>query len=157
MFRSHDYPINHFLEKLRQEYRRKGSDVEFLPFTYNADFLPLAASATANVVSTTDHDSDFIIMQSMQATFTSPAGVFTKNPNILVRITHDVSGRRFEDRDTALTNTFGHGERPFPWMRPAFIPAKSSFTTTLSNQDAGNAFTVRLSYWGVKAVPIAFK
>lgn len=151
MFRFHDYPILHFLEGLRAEYRKDGREVEFLPFAYNADFIPINASSSGNVVSSTDHDSDFVIMATMQAAFTT-AGVFTRSPQCTVRITHDVSGRRFEDRDTALINVFGKGERPFWWARPVVVKARSSWTTTINNLDAANAFNLRLTYWGAKAV-----
>lgn len=157
MFRMHDYPISNFLETMRAEYRKGGRDVEFLPFGYNADFLPLAASGTANVVNATDHDADFVIIETMQSTWTSPGGAFTGAPLITVRITYDVSGRRFEDRDSALVNLFGRGGFPHQWPRPMVIKAKASFTTTLTNQDAANAYTVRLTYWGVKAIPKLFR
>lgn len=156
MFRMHEYPINNFLDQLKAKYREAGKDVTFIPFAYNADFLPLNLSSSLPFVNTTDYDSDFLVLAQLQTTFTT-AGVFTANPQITARITHEVSGRRFEDRDTALSNIFGRGTRPFYLIRPMEFPAKTSWTTTLTNQDSVNNFNVRLTYWGVKAVPTPFR
>jgi hypothetical protein len=159
VFRVQDYPLTHYPEQLRAEYRRAGQDVEFLSFCYNADFVGttvLNASSSVNVPTTTDDDGDFYILATMQATFTT-AGAFFASPNITCRITLDVSGDRLEDKDTALINIFGRGQRPFWWIRPRRVPRKSSFSTTLNNQDAVNNFNVRLAYWGMKAIPTVFR
>lgn len=157
MFRPAEYPITNFTETLRAEYRKAGRDVEFLCFGYNADFLPVAASSTGNFVNTTDHDSDFVIFGGMQTSFTSPGNAFVPVPIATVRITLDVSGRALQDRDSALGNWFGKGGFPCYWPRPQIVPAKSSWTTTITNQDPANAMTIRLTYWGVKAIPKVFR
>ena len=149
MYQIHEYPINAYLEVLRADYKRQGSQVEFWPFYYNAEFLNLALSSSGNAVNTADQDSDFAIFMTMQTAFTT-AGVFTSGPNCTVRIVYDVSGRRLEDRDTHLLNIFGRAQRPFWWPRPLLIRAKGSWTTTVNNLDAANGFNLRLTYGGVK-------
>lgn len=153
MFRIHDYPLHHFFEELRAKYREHGQDVEFLPFYYNAPFLALVATGTANFTNTTDHDADFIVTQGMQTTFQAGTDTFFQFPNMTVRITADVGGRRLQDRETALVNIFGRGQRAYHWPRPWIIPAKSSWTTTLTNLSAVTNFDTRLTYAGAKAVP----
>ena len=157
MFRAHEWPINAYLETTRAEYRAAGKDVEFLPFYYNAEFVPLNISVTTNVVNTCDHDSDFIIFQSMQTCFNVATGAIIASPNCLVRITQEVGGRRLEDRDTHLINIFGRAQRPFLWPRPLRVPAKSSWTTTVTSLDAANNLNLRLTYGGVKAVPLVMR
>ena len=146
----HEYPINAMLEVLRSEYRRQGSEVEFWPFFYNAEYLPVALSSSAVFVNTADNDSDFAIFQTMQSAFNSVSGAFVATPNCTVRIVYDVSGRRLEDRDTHLLNIFGRGQRPFWWPRPFVVRAKGSWSTTINNLDAAVAFNIRLTFSGVK-------
>jgi hypothetical protein len=150
MFQTHEYPINAYLEVLRADYRRQGCEVEFLPFYYNAEFVPVNAATTANAVNTCDNDADFAIYQTMHTAVNAAGGAFVSAPNITVRITYDVSGRRLEDRDSHLLNIFGRGQRPFWWPRPLMIRAKGSWTTTVNNLDPAVNFNLRLTYGGVK-------
>lgn len=150
MFQLHEYPINAYLEVLRADYKRQGSNVEFWPFDYNAEALNLAASSSSSgIVLTADQDADFAILQTCQAVFTT-AGTFTPSPNLTLTITYDVSGRGLQDKATHLLNIAGRGARPYWWPRPFLIRAKGSWTTIVNNLDSANAFNVRLMYGGVK-------
>jgi hypothetical protein len=71
-------------------------------------------------------------------------------PDILVQVSSDASGRAMQDRPTHINNIFGRAQRPFVLLRPFQVGPKSSWTTTASNLDAVNAFTLRLAFWGVK-------
>lgn len=149
MYQLHEYPINAYQEILRADYKRQGVNVEFWPFFYNAEFLALAPSSSANVVNTSDEDADFAVFNTMQVAFTT-GGTFTPSPNCTVRIVYDVSGRRLDDRDTHIINICGRGARPFWWPRPWLIAAKASWSTTLNNLDTANTFNVRICFGGVK-------
>lgn len=153
MFRLHEYPITEYLERIRGDYRRNGTDVEFTFFSYNTDFLPLNASQTLATPNTTDSEGEFHVLSTCQTTFTT-AGVFTQYPNITAKIFWDVAGRAAQDKDTHINNLFGNAQRPHVWLKPERIPIKSTWTTTLTNQDAVNNFNVRLAFHGVKAVPV---
>lgn len=150
MFQQHDYPINAFLETIKANYLREGNEIEFLPFFYNAEFLPVAASGTGNFVNTADHDADFALFQTMQAAYNSASGAYVPAPNVTIRLTYDVSGRRLEDRDTHLLCIAGRGQRPYIWPRPLIIRAKGSWTTTVSNLDTAVGINLRIAYGGVK-------
>lgn len=157
MFGFNDYPLNHFLEVLRSRYREGNKDVDFLPFYYNCDFLPIAANATVPVTNSTDQDADFIVFCTMQAAHEDGTVNHVQFPNMTVLITSQVAGRQIQDRATALINVFGRGQRPFPWPRPWVIPAKSSWTTLVSNLHPATDVSLRLTYGGVKAIPIPLR
>lgn len=144
-----DFNLTHYLDALAGEYRANGYDVVYQPFHYGADFLPLGASASTGVVVLIDHDSDFIITNQQFAAFDN-AGVNVPFPNVLATITSDTSQRQLQSQPVPLVSIFGTGQRPHLLFKPLLLPAKSSFTSTLSNQIA-TAVNVRLTFSGVKA------
>lgn len=161
MFTWEEMQITNFLDALRARYRQSRRDVQFLPFTYGTEFSPLAVGVSPAVSvsqpTSTDQDADFVCFKTMQSAMISGGSTFVQFPNILVSLRDDVSGRTFQDKDIMLYSVFGHGKRGFYWPRPWIVPAKGSWTVTLTNLDIVNAFVIRLAFHGVKVYPIPFR
>jgi hypothetical protein len=149
MFKVWDYPINAFLEAVAAENRRKGMETDIEPFAYNAEFTPLPAAGSLNAVNATDADSSFACLYQMQSA-RDAGGTIIPYPDILVQVSSDSTGRAMQDRPAHINNLFGRAQRPFVLARPFVIGPKSSWTTTVSNNDAVNPVTLRITYWGVK-------
>ena len=125
-------------------------------FTYTAEYLTLAASATATVDLSIQADSDFLILGGVRAAFSSDdltlitdANTYEAFAPFLVNITDTGSGRSFMDRAVHVDNLFGTAQRPALWMFPKLIRASSVISTRLQNLTA-TARNVRLSYVGFK-------
>lgn len=153
MFGIHQYQLSQWQDSIMAQYRAAGRKVELLHFTYNVNFLPINSSQTLNQPNTTDGEGDFHICQTCQTAINAGSGAYVQYPNITVQIKWDVSGREAQDRPTHLVNLFGRGDRPHPWINPMRIPPKSTWSTTVTNQDAAVNFNLFLAFHGVKALP----
>ncbi len=150
MFRVSEFPINAYLEKLEDDYRRDGLKAEFETYTYNAEFVPLLRSTTQPQVNATDQDAGFVCFAQMQHCVDTPSLTRVPYPNVLVSIRMDAGGRDMQNTPTALINIFGTGERKFELPRPFLVGPKSSWTTTCTTLETLNDFNLRLSYHGCK-------
>lgn len=122
--------------------------VQFLPFVYAAEFLPLLANSSAPFNVTIDQDATFLLTASTFSSF-SDAGAAQTAPNILIRLTSDAVARQLMSAQVHLLNSFGTGERPFPWFEPLELPPKTNLTVEAQNL-AGVNSNLRLSFIGVK-------
>jgi len=152
MFRIQDYQLSQAQESIKGQYRAAGRVVELVPFTYNVNQQPLNVAQTIATPNTTDAEGEFWVMATCQTAINAGTGAYVQYPNIQAQIFWDVSGRQAQDRPTHLLNVFGSAKRPFLWVNPQRIPIKSTWTTTLTNNDAAVNFNVFLAYHGVKAV-----
>lgn len=120
-------------------------------FTYNADFVPLAASQTATVNIQIQSDSDFLVTSVARVATDSPAQTtaLAFMPATLL-ITDTGSGRQLMDRATHLENWFGTGQFVRVLDQPFFIRASSTLSVTLANLDTANARVIRLAFHGAK-------
>lgn len=128
-------------------------------FTYNITFNTLLAAATSTQSANVQGDSDFvwilgsmIVTNAAGTTFTSSAAApFT------IQISDAASGRQLQDSPTAVSNLFGTAQLPMQIPYPKLFGASGQIQATLINQDAANAFLVRLSFHGFKVFNIADK
>lgn len=149
MYQFLDFNTAHYLDALREDYAAQGYDVAYLPFTYTADFLPLAASATQTTTVTIDHDSDFILGKQTMTVFDGD-GAGIEFPNFLARLIVETSQRQLQNRLTHALNLFGSAQRPNIYYKPLVLAAKSTFTVEAQDLSGADA-TIRLAFAGVKA------
>jgi len=132
---------------------RKSFDLD--PFTFNINFLPLAAlnNATDNFI--TQADSAFAVVKTC-FTISSVGEVFIANISdtpkfapLLVTLTDSGSGRNLMNSPVAVNSLFGTAERPYIWARPKVLDPNSTFTAQVQNLVA-TAFQVRLAFQGFK-------
>lgn len=156
MLHSHDYPLGLQLQRLRKWYRSQGARVDFQSFAYDADFPGLSLITGATVVNTADSDADFAICQTM--VFDSSVFNFddANQPNVQVRLTHEIAGKTAMDRDIQAVSLFGSADAPFYWVEPLIIPAGTSWATTATNIDNVTLRSPRFTFWGVKCYATPF-
>lgn len=144
-----DHNLTKRLIAKRREYASRGFRVmQYLPFVYAADFLPLLGN-TSDVDSVTiDQDADFLLCMQTFSAF-STAGAAQSAPNILLRLTSDAVSRELQSQQVHVINCFGTGERPFILYEPLELPAKSSLTVEAQSLTATD-INLRLSFIGVK-------
>ncbi len=139
--------LNPFFGLLPQELWDNAKDF----FVYGTDFLPLAAGGTATQDIAIESDSDFLIVAGNRIVTDDPdQTVIVAFPPFLVTLFDNGSGRRLQNRAQHIENMFGTAQLPAYWPFPKLIPRASTFSTTLQNLDAGNAYNVRVSYLGFK-------
>ena len=143
------FNLTDFLDSLGAEYRARGFAVQYQPFVYPCDFLPLPASADVTGTVNVDQDADFILAQQAAAVFLAD-GTYVPNPNITVEIRPATSQRQLQSNPVNLGNVFGTGERPHLLFKPLVLAARSSMTVRLVDLSATLQY-VRLSFEGVKA------
>lgn len=145
-----DFNITNWLDTLAHEYRRNNYDVSYQPFTYGADYLPIAANALrVQRIVQIDHDADFILCYQTFAAFTA-AGITLPAPNLTVELDDQSSQRQLQNQPTHLLGTFGTGRRPYIYIKPLTLRARSSLGVVVSNLTA-TATNLHLSFTGVKA------
>lgn len=143
-----DFNVTHFLDALAAEYRGRGVAVDYKPFCYVADFLPLASNSTETRQVAIDKDGDFCIT-AHEFTCFDGAGASVAQPNVLVRLFPETSQRVLQSAPVHLLNIFGTGQQPHVLYRPLILPAKSSLRVELQNLQIV-ALTIRLVFEGVK-------
>ena len=151
MYAFNDFSLTHYLDSLAAEYEQKGYSVDYRPFTYNANFLPIAATETAQTVVTIDHDSDFLLGYQTLAAFDAQTSTVIQYPNLLARIIVETQQRQLQNERTHVVNLFGTAERPWTYYKPALFSAKSSFTVELQNLTA-TPIDARFSFHGAKVI-----
>lgn len=125
-------------------------------FTYTADFLPLAAGATTPVETAIQADSDFVIIAVVRTIDNNAAPpVIQASAPLLVTVTDTGSGRLIFDRQQHLDNFAGTIQLPHYLEYPKVFAASSTIATELQNQNAAQAFNVRISYLGFKVFAFA--
>ncbi len=145
-----DFNVTHFLDALAATYRANGIRVDYLPFVYGADFLPISGNTTARQTVTIDHDSDFILCAQTNVTTNAATGVGVQFPTDLARIILSTGQRQLQNQATPVPSIFGTAQRPYTLYKPLVLPAKSSFEVELQRQGADN-YNSRFSFLGVKA------
>jgi hypothetical protein len=153
MFGTGQYLLSLWQDVILAQYRAAGRKVELVPFSYNATFQPINASATATQPNTTDGEGDFHVCQTAQVAINAGTGAYVQYPNLTCLITWDVSGRTLQDRAMHIINMFGRGDLAHDWIQPARVPPKSTWSTTLTNLDAAVNYNIFLAFHGVKAIP----
>jgi len=149
MIDSNDFSLQNFLDFLASEYRRKGFTVQYQPFVYGADFVPINAGITDSRGVAIDHDADFILSAQTFVSFET-GGLVNLNPNMLVSLSDQSSQRQLQNEPLHLVGTFGTGQRPFMYYKPLVLRRRSTLLVTLTNNTLQNHNT-RLSFQGVKA------
>jgi hypothetical protein len=122
-------------------------------FTYSAEFLPLGASATTPVNVPIQADSDFELTQltgDVRVLVTDEAVV--ADPNLLVTLIDQGSGRMLMDRGQIFPNLIGTAQRPAILPMPKLIRANSVIQVVAQNLVAATRF-VRLTFLGYKLFP----
>lgn len=133
--------------------RVRGKAKDF--FTYNITFNTIAAGGTSTAATNIQGDSDFWWIIGA-ATITNAAGTTFTAPSaapFLVEVTDASAGRQLQDSATHLSNLFGTAQLPFQLPYPREFKASGQLQVKLQNQDAGNAYVVRLAFHGFKFYP----
>jgi len=149
------YPVNCYIEAAIARWRRRGFNPDLEPYIFNAEYNPLPAAASLSQINATDTDAGFACFYLTYRGF--PAGQVgppTQNKyhetKVVVQFTRESDGYTFQDRPTELQNIAGVGHRPFEFIVPFWIPARSSWETTASNSDPQNAVTLAIAFHGAK-------
>lgn len=146
-----DYGTAYWLDYYEARARKNGYIVEYEPFIYPADFLPIAAAGTDEKPVTIDQYADFILTHQTLAVINNATGTAVTQPNFLARLIGESSGRQFQSDQVHVMNVFGTGQRPFILSVPPIFNASTTFSVELENIDAANAYRVHLAFIGVHA------
>lgn len=126
-----------------------------LPFIYEVDFIPLAASATTVGNIQIQADSHFLCIGAT-ALITDVTNVTVLNSpsnanasGILATITDSGSQMPLMSTGIPIESFFGTASLPAIWPIPKLFRASGQIATQLQNLIA-TARNVRLSYWGVR-------
>lgn len=120
------------------------------PFTYVAEFLPLAALAVGNFDNNIQNDSDFLLVTvSARVTSADNAADVAFYPALITWLDQG-AGRTLQSRAEHFQNVAGTAELPYYLPVPKLIDRGSTFTTQLTSLDAVNARNIRISYHGFK-------
>ncbi len=152
---SADQVIAQIAAKLGSSVNQMRKKIDLDPFTYNINFLPLAASNNATDQFITQADSGFAIVKTCFV-IASNVDVFVANISdtpkyapLLVTLSDSGAGRNLSNSPVAINSLFGTGERPFIWARPKVLDPNSTFVAQVQNLVA-TAFNVRLAFQGFK-------
>lgn len=140
-------PVSPWVGLLPRKLWRRQKDF----FQYTANFLPLAAGATAAVETAIQSDADFVcvaIARVIDNNATPP--VIQASAPILIEVFDSGSGRTIFDRQQQIDNFAGTITLPHFLEYPKIFGAASAIQTTLQNQNAAQAFNVRLAFLGFK-------
>lgn len=119
-------------------------------FVYSAEFLPIGASAAAQVRVPINGDSAFALMEiqgDCRDLVTNETSIAT--PAMRLTLRDEGSGRILMDRAQMWTNIIGTAQRPFFLPIPKIIRANSVIVVELTN-DAAAVRQVRISFVGYK-------
>lgn len=128
-------------------------------FTYEQDFLPNAAGATAVGTIQIQADSHFLCIGGLAlVTTTDNLTIINSESNAnasrkLLLITDGGSGAPISQVPTPLDSLFGTGQRPSIWALPKLFRRGGSIITQIQNLDTVTAHNVRLTYTGVRIYP----
>lgn len=152
---SADQVIAQIAQRLGGSLAQTRKKIDLDPFTYNINFLPLAASNNATDQFITQADSGFAIVKTCFV-ISSNVDVFVANISdtpkfapLLVTLSDSGAGRNLSNSPVAVNSLFGTGERPFLWARPKILDPNSTFVAQVQNLVA-TAFNVRFAFQGFK-------
>lgn len=122
-------------------------------FTYEVDFLALAAGATANGNIAIESSSDF---RWIKGCFFADIAVAAQTqstqiiPLCTVLITDSGSGQQLSSAAMPVTSVFGTGQIPFILPVSRVFTARSNIQVTVVNFSAASTYNLRLSFIGAK-------
>ena len=155
MFRSSEFPITAYLDKLEEDYKRDGYRASFEHYVFNAEFLSLPRRVSVDPIDTpqviaTESDAGFVCFAHAQHCVDTATKNFVAFPQVSIKVRLDGSGRDMQNIRTPLLCVFGRGDRPFELPRPYQVGPKSTFTITAGNFETATDFDLRLSFIGAK-------
>ncbi len=125
------------------------------PYVFPVSFLALAASTQAPVGSFfVDASSPFMLVQ--QNYFASPNPILISTqatqiiPSCTVQITEQSSNRQWQSAAVPVTSIFGTGQNPWFLPQPRLIPANTTVSVTVANQDTVDDLNLTLSFIGFR-------
>jgi hypothetical protein len=127
-------------------------------FIYEADFIPLALSATATINTQIQNDSHFLCIGGCKLQTDVGNAVVTDSPStanatgILVQITDVAAGFPLSQVPVPLENIFGSAQLPAIWALPKLFRKGTTIATQVQNLIA-TARNLRISYWGIRIYP----
>jgi hypothetical protein len=127
-------------------------------FIYEADFIPLALSATATINTQIQNDSHFVCIGGCAlVTDVTNATVINSPSNAnaagkLVLVTDVAAGYPLSQVPVPIENLFGSGQLPAIWALPKIFRKGTTIATQVQNLIA-TAHNVRISYWGIRIYP----
>jgi hypothetical protein len=116
---------------------------------YSLEWLPLAANAQRQKATfTINSDVDFVALSATwYATDTANPPAEVLAPMITFNLS--LADRQIYDKDTFLKAAFGQQiTNGFPLMFPLWLPRSTTLNGFMTNLDAANARTVRLTFQG---------
>lgn len=122
--------------------------VQYAAWTRN--FVMAAAAVASTQEITMDSAYDALLIGATRVVTNAAGTTFSANGPVLVMIRDTSTSDNITDQPTPLDNIFGTAQNPmiFPW--PRLVKASGTVSTIMDNLDAANAFTVRITYHGVK-------
>lgn len=134
----------------------RGKKFIYVPFTYQANFASLAFGATIASQVVFQNDADFIIMAQAYYAFAANAPTVSGRPypNVSVLINDSGSGKNLTSLPVPIPAWFGDGQFPFVLPAPYLWARKSVMNLTLQNNDGATAYTIGLSFHGVKLLQV---
>lgn len=106
--------------------------VEVDPFFYSLNWAPFAIGANVPNPVAIQNDSDFVL-RYIGLTSYNPAGTFTVNPDFLISLFDNGSGRALQDAPMHVQLVTGNGQWPFPLPEPKLLKGGAILTVTLQN------------------------
>ena len=127
-------------------------------FIYTADFVPLAALATATINTQIQNDSHFVciggaalVTDSTQVTvINSPSNANAAGK--LVQITDVAAGYPLSQVPVPIESLLGSGQLPACWALPKIFRKGTTIATQVQNL-INAIHVVRISFWGIRIYP----
>lgn len=124
-------------------------------FIYSVSFLAVAPGATPQFTQQFDAASDFMWYYGAYTAVNSAANTgWTEAtrlyPPITVLMTPGDTSSQFMNQPVPITHFFGNGEMPFVLPAPRIIPAQSTMTFQITNNDTTISYNLYLSLIGTK-------
>lgn len=127
-------------------------------FIYEADFVPIAALATATVNTQIQNDSHFLVVAACAlVTDNTDATVINSPSNAnaagkLVQIVDVAAGFPLSQVPVPFENMFGSAALPAIWAIPKLFRKGTTIATQVQNL-INAIHRVRISYWGIRIYP----
>jgi hypothetical protein len=126
------------------------------PYTYTAEFLPLAAGATAVVDIGILAGADFYAVSMTAVAGTSDTAATDYVP-VLIQLSDSSSGATLSDRPVPFSSYFGRGGGkdfyPFMFRPPRKFSRNGNIRVQAQNLDGANSFRVRIAIHGFNRIP----
>jgi hypothetical protein len=121
------------LDDLYAASRARKVELDF--FVYSAVFSALTASGDTTVNVAIDSDSDFVV-RYVNLIDHSAAGTEVSDPDLLMQLIDQGSGRTLQNTPVHVQNICGTGQRPGILPEPKLIKGGSILQVTLTNREA---------------------